>query len=445
MYQVKYVYKKVETGETINMDTIQQEIEQEKQLNRMDDRNGEINPYSELIVNNAEKTEAPMTQMEQGSIFSNILNYVQHSKFNSMIHTLNIRHVIRYKVKPEMGREFRELDFGTVPQNLWEEYLDVYEGIQSDVVSSSRFDENSDISTTYLGKIEIKESQDKLKAEESFPISGNGYTLGRLLDGPKCQLLLDTGANKSFMSKSFYMPCKSLHTLPKFTTTMQKIQVGNGQCVGILFLIPVIVEIHSHIFEIYTLVSEIHESADLFLGIKNVFELEGVINSRDCQFEFVNRSVPMYPEKEIILKPDEQKLVKVRAPFIDEISGLAIIKIIDGGDYGTLLIKLKFTHNRAVLDIKNAGRDTMIFRPKEMIGIVDIRSLGNYKIKQGILQQHLSRYYRFEEARKLYEYFNKFVDTLKKDREQTTSVDKYPWLDTEDERRNMTDRERFEK
>ena len=79
--QARYVYKKVETGETINMDMIQQEIEQEKQLNRMDDRNGEINPYRELIVNNAEKTEPPMTQMEQWSILSNILNYVQHSKF----------------------------------------------------------------------------------------------------------------------------------------------------------------------------------------------------------------------------------------------------------------------------------------------------------------------------------------------------------------------------
>ena len=62
--QTKYVYKKVETGETINADTIQQEIEQEKQLNRMDDGNGEINPYRELIVNNAEKIEPPMAQME---------------------------------------------------------------------------------------------------------------------------------------------------------------------------------------------------------------------------------------------------------------------------------------------------------------------------------------------------------------------------------------------
>ena len=57
--------KKVKTGETINTDTIQQEIEQEKQLNRMDDRNGEINPYRELIVNDTEKIEPPMTQMEQ--------------------------------------------------------------------------------------------------------------------------------------------------------------------------------------------------------------------------------------------------------------------------------------------------------------------------------------------------------------------------------------------
>ena len=57
----------------------------------------------------------------------------------------------------------------------------------------------------------------------------------------------------------------------------------------------------------------------------------------------------------------------------------------------TLLIKLKFTCNKAILDIKNAGKDTIILNPKEMIGIVDIRSLGYYKIKQDILQQNLSR------------------------------------------------------
>ena len=100
---------------------------------------------------------------------------------------------------------------------------------------------------------------------------------------------------------------------------------------------------HGHRFEIYTLVSEIHENVDLVLGIKNIFKLEVVINSRDCCFKFLNRSLPIFPENPTILKPKEQKLIKVKALFIDEISGLAIVKMLDGGTHSTLLIKLKFT------------------------------------------------------------------------------------------------------
>ena len=81
------------------------------------------------------------------------------------------------------------------------------------------------------------------------------------------------------MSKLHYMHCKSLHSLSKFASEMQKIQVGNGQFVSVLFIIPVRVDIHGHRFEIYTLVSEIHKNVDLVLGIKNVFKLEGVKNS----------------------------------------------------------------------------------------------------------------------------------------------------------------------
>ena len=55
--QASYIYKKVQTGEVINTDTIQQEIEQEKQLGKIDDTSGETNPFRELIVNNTEKIE----------------------------------------------------------------------------------------------------------------------------------------------------------------------------------------------------------------------------------------------------------------------------------------------------------------------------------------------------------------------------------------------------
>ena len=119
-----------------------------------------------------------MMQMEQWSILSNVLNYVQHSRLNSMNCTLDIKAVDKYKYRPSKdSRELKELDFGANPHKLWEEYMDIYEGIHSEVVSSNRFDENSDISTTYSGRMN-KEMQNTLKAEESFPISEHGYTLG---------------------------------------------------------------------------------------------------------------------------------------------------------------------------------------------------------------------------------------------------------------------------
>ena len=134
--QTKYIYKKVETEEMINIETIQQEIEQEKQLGRIDD----TSTYKELIVNDVEKIEPLVTQMEQWSILRNVLNYVHHRRFNSMNHTLDVKAMDRYKPKPDIGREFKELDFGVIPQNSQEEYMDIYEGIDLDIISSNRFD-----------------------------------------------------------------------------------------------------------------------------------------------------------------------------------------------------------------------------------------------------------------------------------------------------------------
>ena len=200
-----------------------------------------------------------------------------------------------------------EVDFGINPETLKSNYLDMYEGVHAKMVCTNRFDENSDLSMTHLGQT-IMTRKTSIKAEEKFPISGQGFTLGKLLDGTECQILLDTGGSKSYMSKSYYLRCKRLHTLLKFASNTQRIQVGNGQYVGVLFVIPVIVDIHGHRFKIFTLVSEIHENVDLVLGIKNIFELEGVIDSHDSCFSFLNRSIPFFPKEKTEIKP-KPKLV----------------------------------------------------------------------------------------------------------------------------------------
>ena len=58
--------------------------------------------------------------------------------------------------------------------------------------------------------------KDVMKAEESFPITEQGYVVGKIANEHDCQILLDTGASKSYMSKSYYLRCKVLHDLPKF-------------------------------------------------------------------------------------------------------------------------------------------------------------------------------------------------------------------------------------
>ena len=149
------------------------------------------------------------------------------------------------------------------------------------------------MSTTYLGKVD-QTRKSVIRAEESFPISGQGYTLGKLSDKSECSILIDMGASKSYMSKSFYMRSRILHTLPKFAPTTQRIQVGNGQYVAVLFIIPVIIEIHGHIFKVCTLVSEIHDNVDLVIGMKNAYELEGIVDMQDSSFRFLNRSIPFF-------------------------------------------------------------------------------------------------------------------------------------------------------
>ena len=51
--------------------------------------------------------------MEQWSILSNLLNYVQQSMYNSMDHSSNVKPGNRYKVKPNEEKKFRDVDFST--------------------------------------------------------------------------------------------------------------------------------------------------------------------------------------------------------------------------------------------------------------------------------------------------------------------------------------------
>ena len=133
----------------------------------------------------------------------------------------------------------------------------------------------------------------------------------------------------------------------------------------------------------------------------------------------------------------------METPFIEELLGMAIIKVLDVTLHTMNMIKLKFVRHKAILKITNNTTDVMMFDRQDMIGILDIRSLGYYKVKQDVLQKHLGEQYHFELTENVCDQFNRFVNLLKK--EEENPKEKYPWLDDKDERKYMTDREILDK
>ena len=264
--QAKQIYEEIEKNQPINIQIVSQGIKDESKVRNKqveEDTDINVNPYQKVISNASPKDENKIEQMINLSIFSDKIRYVD-SCMNMMP---------RLTIRPLEEKKYRKL-FSTlevkedqIPNIIFDEdrkketYFDKYDGVQSEISQETRFDESTDLSTTYLGKVD-KTRKSVIRAEESFPISGQRYTVGKLSDKTECSILMDMGASKSYMSKSVYMRSRILHTLPMFAPTTQRIQVGNGQYVAVLFIIPVVIEVHGHIFKVFTLVSEIHDNVD---------------------------------------------------------------------------------------------------------------------------------------------------------------------------------------
>ena len=97
-------------------------------------------------------------------------------------------HKRMYKKMNKEGGERIDIDFGESLEVMRNRYMDIYNKVYAEVVTTSRFDENVDLSTTYLGRIDMKR-EEMLKAEESFPISEPGFVTGKLMNGEECQIL----------------------------------------------------------------------------------------------------------------------------------------------------------------------------------------------------------------------------------------------------------------
>ena len=423
--QAEIVYDAVENGEQVNPVSVNSRLDIDTPI---------VNPYTIGLRTNTDSSliKEPALEMKRcdltWSILSTVVDYTENDK-ESPYKNMNYSPI--YSRFTEESNVLCE-----DPSDLWQER---YEEVSCNLYTRNEFDDNSDVSTTYLGYHKSNGEERTFPVDNHIPIDGRGVTEAFLMDNTPMKLFFDSGASRSYLSKKYYDANKSLHKLPKFGTTCTGIKIGNGSIIPTLFVIPIQFITYGHVFEIYTIVAEIDDGMDLVFGFKNMAETEGRLNTRTGEYDFIGRSIPVYPQNDLDVPAKNQVLIKIKAPFGERLSERVIATL-----------KIRIVNNQGCVQFINKGKDTIKLRENKAIGVLDLRSVGYFRVgyqklitmaesKQTFKMYHYQQikkdsddYLEFHRMTKERKYHKDYQDPPK-------DLDEYPWLDKDDPRRHQTD------
>ena len=191
---------------------------------------------------------------------------------------------------------------------------------------------------------------------------------------------------------------------------------------------------HGHTFEIYTIVAEIDDGMDLVFGFKNMTKTEGMLNTRTGEYDFLGRSIPIFPQNDLDVMPSKKVYVKFRAPFEESLSGRVITKFF--GHQKVFTLKVRIENNQGVVEFENRDNEIQKLRRDKEIGLLDLRSMYHYQQMRSKPKKSLDEYLRLSECTTRREWNPKRLN-----RHRAPHEDPYPWLAEEDPRRQQSDAE----
>ena len=217
------------------------------------------------------------------------------------------------------------------------------------------------------------------------------------------------------------------------------------------------------LFEIFTIVAEIDDDMDLVFGFKNMIETEGMLNTRTGEYDFIGRSIPIFPQNDLDVPAGEKAYIKVKAPFCDKLSGMICTKFFGRDMVYTL--RVKFQDNQGVVQFRNGSDEIAQLRKDKAVGILDLKSIGYFKVGY----QKMVNMAESGKTFKMYHYQqvkcetktedwstsdqymkvtgrygngkSKKIQDSQKQSELGRKSDPYPWLADDDPRRHQTDEE----
>ena len=109
-----------------------------------------------------------------------------------------------------------------------------------------------------------------------------------------------------------------------------------------------------------------------------MIETEGMLNTRTGEYDFIGRSIPIFPQNDLDVQPGEKAYIKVKAPFCDKLSGMICTKFFGRDMVYTL--RVMFQDNQGVAQFRNGSDETAHLRQNKAVGILDLRSIGYFKV-----------------------------------------------------------------
>ena len=445
--QAQYVYEAVQSGRPVQPYVFSVDID------KLTSSSEDVNPYHAGLHArvDTELFHEPMLEMDQcdlnWSILSTHVEYTMHKDLDNPFRSMNTSNLYD---RLEKGDNLIE-----GPTEMGDER---FEEVTCCLRASSYYDDTNDVSTTYLGTYLDENKPRAFNFENHIPMDGRGIARANLMDRTPLKVFFDSGATRSYLSHTFYKVTQTLHNLPKFTTTGTGIKIGNGSIVQVLFVIPLLFMCHGHVFEIYTIVAGIDDGIDLVFGFKNMVETEGMLNTRTGEFDFLGRSIPIFPQHDLDVKPGGKAYLKVKMLFVEKLSGRALCKMFVGEINHTL--KLKVQDNQAVVEFENRSDKTAKLRKVKVLGVLDLRSMGYFKVgyQRMVTMTESSRNFQMHHYQQIAKgkpknecglYFKMSNDrgpprntTHKSENPRREPwEDPYPWLAEDDPRRFQSDAE----
>ena len=334
-----------------------------------------------------------------------------------------------------------------------------------------------------------------------FPIGIDGEATAHLLDDTPIPVktLIDSGASRPIFSRYFYDKHPFLHTYPRYKIPPRGMVIGNDTVLPCDEAIAIMVKFSGHVFHMICYLMEVSKDYGLYIGQKAMYELEGGADFRNLSFHFLMRSLNLYAGDTIKIKPGQTKVVPMclNTHAIKRDMNLGEKRRLDIDLYSRetekVMVNLKTERKDRLMQtlptvmskgtifltaVNNTDIEWKIDR-YQMMGSLDCRSLGYFHISRHSLQRIMSDNANFLNDRETVEYFNILMEDHKNvmkfaqetvlqrqqmEAERNTQLksrqskgkkdfndsnmsednDPYPWLDKDDPRRNMTDRECLE-